>query len=226
MSIYGGPDIITDNLIMHLDAANTKSYSGSGTSWFDLSGNNNHGTLLYGPTFNSSNYGNFSLNGTNHRLKVTCASNIIRCYNSTTQFIVKLPLWSVGQRCILSYRGSGGQMYIGASAGGIFTYYDTLNSPGYVSGSIQNNSIAVCHVVCDSTNNMLYHYINGRLIGSGVSRTGWATTYNTVFYLGYDAGGTNEYMIGNFYQFAHYNRVLSSTEILQNHDALKGRFSL
>lgn len=225
MSYSNGPRIVTDGLVLCLDAANPKSYPLSGSLVYDLTGLNSI-ELENSPTFDSANYGNFSLNGTNHRLKVTCASNIIRCYNSTTQFIVKLPLWSVGQRCILSYRGSGGQMYIGASSNGIFTYYDTLNSPGYTSGSIQNNSIAVCHVVCDSTNNMLYHYINGRLIGSGVARTGWATTYNTVFYLGYDAGGTNEYMIGNFYQFAHYNRVLSSTEILQNYDALKGRFNL
>lgn len=225
MSYCNGPRIVSDGLVMLIDAANTKSYPLSGSVVYDLTGLNSI-ELENSPTFSSSNYGNFSLNGTNHRLKVTCASNIIRCYNSTTQFIVKLPLWSVGQRCILSYRNSGGQMYVGASSNGIFTYYNTLNSPAYISGSIQNNSIAICHVVCDSTNNMLYHYINGRLIGSGVSRTGWATTYNTVFYLGYDAGGTNEYMVGNFYQFAHYNKVLSSTEILQNHDALKGRFNL
>ena len=49
MSIYGGPEIVTDGLVLHLDAANSKSYPGTGTSWFDLSGSNNHGTLVNGP---------------------------------------------------------------------------------------------------------------------------------------------------------------------------------
>jgi hypothetical protein len=104
--------------------------------------------------------------------------------------------------------------------------YNTLNTAGYTDGSLLSNTLAICHVVCDATNNMLYHYINGALVNSGVSRTGWSTGYNTIFYLGYDAGGTNEYMGGNFYQFAHYNKVLSSSEILNNYNALKGRFGL
>ena len=44
MSVYGGPDIITDNLVLCLDAANPKSYPGSGTLWYDLSGNNKNVT--------------------------------------------------------------------------------------------------------------------------------------------------------------------------------------
>jgi len=223
MSYHNGPKIITDGLVLLLDAANTKSYSGSGTIAYDLTGLNTI-DLQNGATFSSDNRGSFSLDGSNDRLKITCASNTIRCYNSTTQFIVKLPNYNVGQRCILSYRNSGGHMYVGASSGGIFTYYNTLNNPAYTSGSITNNTIAVCHVVCDSTNNMLYHYINGQVIGSGVSRTGWSTSYNSVFYLGYDDGGTNEYMIGNFYQFSHYNRALSGSEINQNFNAIKGRY--
>ena len=47
---FAGTSIITDGLILHLDAGNTDSYSGSGNTWSDISGNNNHGTLN-GPTF-------------------------------------------------------------------------------------------------------------------------------------------------------------------------------
>ncbi len=225
MSYQNGPRIITDGLVLCLDAANSKSYPRSGSVAYDLA-NSNTITLENSPIFDNNNYGSFSLNGTTQRLRINTVSNLIRCFDSTTQFVVKLPTWSVGQKCILSYRSNGGQMYIGASSGQIFTYYNTLNSPAYIAGAVTNNTIAVCHVVCDASNNMLYHYINGKIVGSGVSRTGWATSYNTTFYLGYDAGGTNEYMVGNFYQFAHYNRVLSATEILQNFRAVKTKFGL
>lgn len=226
MAIYGGPDIVTDGLVLYLDAANNKSYPGSGASWIDLSGFNTC-SITNSPTFSSDNGGNFSLNGTNQRFDITCASNLIRCFNSTTQFIVKLPVYSGSQRCIFSYRGSGGSMYVGKQSSGIFVYYNELSSTsGYTAGSITDNTIIVAHIVCDSTNNMLYLYINGSLIDSGVARTGWTSTYNSIFYLGYDAGGTNEYMLGNFYSFAHYNVTLSSADIKQNYNALKGRYGL
>jgi hypothetical protein len=219
------PKIVTNGLILCLDAANPSSYPGTGASVTDLASINSL-LLENSPTFNSQNGGSFALDGVNNRIKITCASNIIRCYNSTSQFIVKVTNTNVGQKCMFSYRSNGGQMYVGVSVNKIFTYYNTLNTPAYVDGSLLSNTIAICHVVCDATNNMLYHYINGALVSSGVSRTGWSTGYNTIFYLGYDDGGTNEYMGGNFYQFSHYNKVLSSSEIQQNYNAIKGRYSL
>lgn len=228
MSVYGGPDIVTDGLVCYFDFANTKCYSGSGSSAVDLSGYGNTASLQNSPTFDSGNYGNLSLNGTNNRVAITPVSNLIRNYNSTTLFTIKLPVWSGGQRCFLSYRGSsgGGDLYLGKGNNGIFSYYNQLNSPGYTVGNLNANSLIIGHITCDFTNSLLSVYINGNLTGS-VTRTGWASTYaSSAFYLGYDNGGTAEYMLGNFYQFAHYNRVLSATEILSNYNALKGRFGL
>ena len=65
MSNYYGPRIVTDGLIACLDAANTKSYPGSGTVWTDISGNGRNGPLINGPTFNSSNRGSIQFDGTN-----------------------------------------------------------------------------------------------------------------------------------------------------------------
>lgn len=228
MSVYGGPDIITDGLVCYFDFANPKCYPRSGTSAIDLSGSNNIGVLQNSPTFNTENYGNLSLNGTSNRIAITPIANLIRNNNSTTMFTVRLPLWSGSQRCILSYRGSGGggDMYVGKNSSGIFIFYNQLNTASYIGGSLTSNSLAIINIVCDSTNNFLSLYINGFLIGS-VARTGWATSYATsAFYLGYDNGGTNEYMLGNFYQFAHYNRTLNASEVLNNYLALKGRFGL
>ena len=55
MATIGGSNIVTDGLVLSLDAANRRSYPGSGTAWSDMAGNNNIGTLTNGPTFNSAN---------------------------------------------------------------------------------------------------------------------------------------------------------------------------
>lgn len=226
MSYSNGPKIIQSGLVMCLDAGNTKSYAGSGTTWADLSVPKNNGTLNNSPTYTGSFGGGFVLNGTNNYISVACLPNTVRSYNSTTVFWVKLPVYSGGQRCIMSYRGyGGGSLYIGKQSGGIFCFYDQLSTAGYTVGSITDNTNAMVAVTCDATNNFLSVYINGILAGS-VARTGWVTSYNTAITLGYDAGGTNEYMIGNMYRFMHYNRVLSASEVLQNYNASKGRFGI
>ena len=63
MGIARGPKIVTSGLVLALDAADKNSYRGSGTSWLDLSGNNNTGTLTNGPTFNGANLGTFVFDG-------------------------------------------------------------------------------------------------------------------------------------------------------------------
>ena len=64
MAFSRGPSIVTNGLVLALDAANHKSYPGSGTTWFDLSGNSHDGTLTGGPTFNSDNGGSIVFDGT------------------------------------------------------------------------------------------------------------------------------------------------------------------
>lgn len=208
VSVYAGSDV---------------NYARSTTqSIIDLTGND---TI----TANSLTYasdGTFSFNGTSDRLTVACAPLTVRLFNSTTEFVVKLPTYSGGQRCIMSYRsGGGGSLYIGKSSGGIFSFYDQLSTPAYVVGSIADNSTVHVAVVCDSTNNLILHYINGVLAGSA-SRTGWSSSYCSSFSIGYDPGGTNEYMLGSMYKFAHYDRVLTASEIQQNFNAVRSRYGI
>jgi hypothetical protein len=65
MGLSHSPSIITQNLVLCLDAANPKSYPGSGTTWTDLSGNGNTGTLVNGVGYNSGNLGSLSFDGVN-----------------------------------------------------------------------------------------------------------------------------------------------------------------
>jgi hypothetical protein len=227
MAFANGGSIVTNGLVLALDAADRNSYISGSTSCLDLSGLNNTTSIQNTPGFDSLNGGSLSLNGTNNRVLINCTANTIRSFDTTCQFTVKLPLYSGGQRCILSYRGgNGGALYIGKSGGGIFTYYDSLNTPNYTVGSIPDNTIAICAVIINATAGSISFYVNGVLAGTATGRTGFSNSFNNTMYLGFDNGGTNEYMLGNFYNFAHYNKILSAAEILQNYNAQKSRFGL
>jgi len=63
--IDSGQKIITNGLVFHLDAAQLRSYPTTGTTWTDLSGGGNNGTLINGPTFNSGNGGSIVFDGVN-----------------------------------------------------------------------------------------------------------------------------------------------------------------
>ena len=71
MSVMAPIKSVTDNLVLSLDAANIKSYIGSGTTWSDLSGNNNTAALTNGPTFTSSFGGSIIFDGTNDTADIT-----------------------------------------------------------------------------------------------------------------------------------------------------------
>ena len=65
MAFNYSPKIVTDGLVLYLDAANTKSYPGTGTVWTDISRTNNNGTLTNGPTYTSTFGGSIVFDGTN-----------------------------------------------------------------------------------------------------------------------------------------------------------------
>ena len=66
----GAPPIVTDGLVFAVDAANYESYTSGSSTWYDLSGNDNDGTLANGASFNSSNLGNIEYDGTNDYVSV------------------------------------------------------------------------------------------------------------------------------------------------------------
>ena len=82
---FGPPKIITTNLTSYLDAANPSSYPGSGTTWTDLSGNNNNFILTNGPTYDNRNGGSISFDGTDDYL---LNNSLVLNYNAnfTIQF--------------------------------------------------------------------------------------------------------------------------------------------
>ena len=194
-----GPNIVRDGLILHVDAANSKSYPGSGTTWYDLSRNGNNVSitnLIFNQNDNlGSITGQFStdtLNGINNGDEHT-----ITLIGKSLVFL------DAGGNEILFY--SNGYQYFSA-------YPFSSPSPFQFSYS-QNDTIKITYTVSDTKT---IFYVNGSKIGevthdniSGFEPqyiTGQATTTLNVIKI--------------------YNRVLSEDEVQQNFNALKGRFGL
>ena len=84
MSVEGGPDIVTNGLVLYLDAANNRSIVSGSTTWFDLSRNGNTGSLINGPTYSSANGGSIVFDG---------ANDYVACGNLTTLNNMSIGMW-------------------------------------------------------------------------------------------------------------------------------------
>ena len=80
MALSHSPRIVTDGLVLCLDASDPQSYSGSGNTWSDRSGNGSNGTLTNGPTFDSDNKGSLVFDGVNDYINFGNPSSASNCY--------------------------------------------------------------------------------------------------------------------------------------------------
>jgi hypothetical protein len=237
MAYFHSPRIVTDGLVLALDAANTKSYPGSGITWFDLSGNGNNGTLINGPTFDSGNLGSISFDGVNE-----CALTNTGAITSITDFTIDI---------IILYNSSnpsaGGVFGYGippdsnsnlgfmlhAAAGGFYLLLsDGTNRPQGVSISgLANNSINHLTFVVKS-NGVTKSYRNGTFLSTNTPSTFTTLNVNSSFIIAlgrdvrYNTGTTARHFLGGIFSTKLYNRELSAEEVLQNYNATKGRYGL
>ena len=212
------PNIVRDGLVYYIDAANTRSYSGSGLTVNGLVGIG--GTLVNGVGFSSVNAGYFSLDGTNDYIDFgtvpanTTGTSTVACWVKTTSSTTGLPL------AFASYGG----IYINRfTTGKILAFFD---------GSTGDNTSA--DVSIRSVNDGNWHYLSATTNGSTCSmyidgaldKTYSETpSFGTSIYnsIGGQADGFN--FINCFVSLAHiYNRALSAQEVLQNYNATKKRY--
>ena len=226
-----GPQIVTDSLMLCLDAANIKSYPRTGTTWFDLTTNNNNGTLVNGPTFNNANQGSIVFDGADDTASFTAST-----YNITNRFTIEVVckptatqqtgmfnfLGSVGDRGIMCHwPWSDGTLYfdINDINGNFYRWYKT--------GTSIVNNINMFHIYLNTSGVQEVRQNGVLLTPSGV--TG-AIAYNVSLGVSntigsfYSNGGYP--WPGNMYIFKVYNRTLTESEMLQNYNAVKGRFGL
>jgi hypothetical protein len=234
MAFVHSPKIVTDGLVLALDAGNTKSYPGTGTTWFDKSGRGNNGTLFNDPTFNSGNGGSIVFDGTNDYIDLGNNSSITTFTSLTINTWVKpvtLPGFFNQGRIIIrgddSYRlywydngvGSSNKLYFFSSDIGETGLADSV---GYLTSNFTVNSWYNITALYNGSQTQLF--VNGSLVATSAGKSGTITGTNNI-QLGRSNG--NEYFLnGNIASIQLYNRALSASEVLQNYNATKGRFGL
>jgi hypothetical protein len=237
MGLIYSPKIVTSGLIMYLDAADRNSYPGSGTTWYDLSGNSSNGTLVNGLLYSSLRGGAFTMDGGDET--ITFGSSILNTTLPSNSFT----LISVVEATNLVYPRSAHPFAIqgnptsgakGWMAGeGISTPYiqieasdGTNYTQGYAYTNASTNTIYHRVFTVDRASGVsTNYYVNGQLIGTvaGASTTGTVYTAGSSIQFGNNVGWR---FIGNIYQFQMYNRALTASEIRQNYQQYKTRFNL
>ena len=209
--------IVTSGMVLCVDAGYVSSYPTTANAWRDLSGNNYTGTLTNGPTFSSANGGSIVFDGVND---FVVTNNITLSYTGyTMECAVKYNSVS-GNQGLFNYSQSGAGKYINLyKANASVMRWETNNGQSIV--GTNNLTTGVWYLfsgVYDGTTAYLYR--NGSLEASGAltSHTSQTATFDIGTYAGYTNGSIA------FARF--YTRALSTTEILQNYNALKGRFGL
>lgn len=223
MALNHSPRIVTNGLVLCLDAANSKSYSGSGTTWRDLSGNGRNGTLTNGPTFNSDNGGSIVFDGSNDF--VNFSSQISITFNVTYNFWIR---WSGASR-FESVLGNEATQNTANFGLGIRRRLDNTYWMSQRAGiepmlkvtPTNPNLWHMATAVLNGTQALFYQ--NSQLLGSA----NWSTQLDSPnnFRVG-TMIDILDYFTGNISLVQIYNRALTATEIQQNFNALRGRFGI
>ena len=229
MAFVHSPKIVTDGLVLALDAGNTKSYPGTGTTWFDKSGSGNNGTLTNGPTFNSGNGGSIVFDGVDDYVNCGSISNLTGLIDisisswsypitsSFTTLVARYYNTTVLQGWLLGYSNSSfvfdgresSAAYLSTATSNIFPINNWYNVVGTKSGSLWSI------------------YVNGNLQISNVLGNGTTPFSANVMQIGALLGsGFSSYQPNTVSSVQIYSRALSASEVLQNYNATKGRFGL
>lgn len=253
MGLSHSPKIITNGLVLCLDAGNRKSYSGSGTTWTDLSGLSNSGTLTNGPTFDTANTGNILFDGIDDYISVlhSTTTNIsgsitLECWIKFNQFV------GTDNQLIGKYSNAGGTSnqswilfrstanYVSSGPGNTgpdinqFSWLASSNGSftGALIGTGETVSLNTWYCVTaifTSSNDSMQLYVNGTLKRS-VTRTGQTSGVLSTNLRNINIGGNifdnSRYGNCNISNVKIYNRALSAAEVQQNFNALRGRFGI
>ena len=227
MGLAHSPRIVTDGLVLALDAANTKSYPGSGTTWTDLSGEGNNGTIS-GATYTSGVDGYFDFDGTND--SVTIDSGIrstVGQFVATSSNPFSISVWfepttsDTDRNCIFSKSngfGSSGNIYLEYSGTNLTAVIRGLGNSDFYT-SLSNNTWHEVTLCWDGTT--FKSYVNGSFVSN--LNKGTASSQDVDVKIG-NSGNGNEPFDGKISNVKVYTKGLTATEVAQNYNALKGRY--
>ena len=230
--MFTGPNIITDGLTVLLDSTSKRSYPGSGTNWYDLSGNNNHGTLV---NFTGASAGSTSGFDTNTGLMMY--DRHVGTGNNDLNNYINIPNSDSLDECLITngmsisfwfrqdvYRCTAMTKWNGSWE----VYYCSplvFRTQGTGGSDLNTGDAALSgfHNICvTSTNTGRLVYVNGVVQATG---TNTVSSQNTSEPVSIGAYYNGKYaMEGSLPYYALYNRELTSAEVIQNYNAQKSRF--
>jgi hypothetical protein len=231
MSYSNGPKLITNGLVLCLDAGNRNSYNSGSNTWFDLSGRGSDAVLTNGPTFNTANFGTIVQDGVNDY--IINSNNVFYTYDKeiTVSSWLKFSAFKyILSQGVLNSDNMTTNVWLWhfENNGLVWFVNDAGTWRGLSYTSLTTN--VWYNIVTVANASGLYVYVNNSLVvssGAGIStqirnssNSRVATTdirYATTGRVGHH---------GNFSQISIYNRALSAAEIQQNYNANKGRFGL
>ena len=230
MAINISPKIITDGLVLCLDAKDLKSYAGSGAYWIDRSGNDNDGSIN-GATFNSNGY--FGLDGTND--KITTGAKLSSAESGSIYLFCKPSTPPNSSAHMLCYQGtSSGRiwLYVNTSGGGTIglnTYFGTGKDFYLSSSDVDLLDKWGLFTLTFNRSDKQKIYYNGEFLTSldisSASSDSWSSSYLALG--GFDYDGASWYTAEQeASQFLLYNAEHSLEQKQQNFNAIKGRFGL
>jgi hypothetical protein len=226
MGVANRTPIVTNGLVVNLDAGNYRSYAKTGTIWTDISNNNNNGTLINGPTYNPENGGNIVFDGVNDY----CLTSYFG--NATDSFTYSGWARTSAADGLIFSRGRDG-------AGSGFSVAMGLGLNGLVGSTIIADG---SQIVSESVTGLWKPNEWGYVTGVWQSGVSLSIYFNGVFYnrtltssinlrTSTEGWGLASITTGLFYNIkianaTIYNRALTASEISQNYMALKSRFGL
>jgi hypothetical protein len=239
--LFYKPSVVTAGLALALDAGNPASYSGTGTTWSDISGNGNTFTLNNASAYNATGPKYMDFNGSYGASYLSTQGNISLSspptYMTWTRVLNSTANWRTLTRSI----GGGANHHVIVEAGThrLGMYNNTgANSPGgyndsgYLINSLPGygTSTWVCMYWRWSNSNpyyqMSYNDTPGTIRGS-ISTTGAVYSGTSFGSLGcYDANGTPSQFWGDISSFYVWNRTLSDAELLQSFQATRTRYGV
>jgi hypothetical protein len=228
-SAGGALGIVTEGLVLNLDAGNTSSYPGNGTDWFDLSTKSNDSTLYNGATFSSDNGGCIVLDGTNDLVDFNVPS-------SEVSMPITFDFWinSDVNNPVGIYDTAPGQVNVlrNYPAGHVEWWPSSPKIALGLSASVWYNLTIIYSF---NTNRKIQYYKNSVFVSSAIGNTtaafAWgqnpvdATISGAPSFGKINSGGDGRFG-GRYAVIKIYNRALSADEIDQNYNAIKSRFGL
>jgi len=224
---------VTSGAMLYLDAGNPASYT-SGTTWTDLSSNNNDATLVSSPTFTDAGTDSyFSFNGSTQYAPVTTSKMNVTLTGKTTMFVIRTVNANTANATYRNlfggstaarnfntymYHISGNTWRMHFSTGPASPWAPSVSASFTVT---DNQWIVVA--ATQTTGGVVTYYVNGQQIGT--PDTG--VTFYQFTNSGIEAvARSDNYWRGDIAVAAVYSRALSSAEILQNHNSILGRYGL